>query len=224
MSLCLLSVVALLGGTSAAEVKPLITTDVIFGTAALIGDVYGQLKDELVLKIEPVYTEVLEKGFKSIGIADKNLLKAFELKTGVKEDLIRGHHTMLWEKIAAAHEMHEQLTLPLRNKFYSAAMERTISFIDAFETLLPKYKGFIKRTPGDCFLFLAYIVTVVYVSARIALAVLFLSLGIFRFVVCCPCRMCRSSGGAAPAKKGKTNSKPKAKAEPTPVPKGNKKK
>lgn len=218
-----------MGGASAAaaqptEVKPLITTDVIYGTATLIGDVYAQVKDELVLKIEPVYSEIVEKGFKSIGVADQNLLKVFEQKTGVKEDVIRGHHSMLWEKIAAAHDVVTDKSAPLRTKFYSTAMDRTISFIDAFETLLPKYKGFIKRSPGDCFLFLAYIVTVVYVSVRIALAVLFLSLGIFRSLICCPCRMCRSSDGAAAPKKGKTNSKPKAKAEPTPVPKGNKKK
>merc|ERR1712070_1361631 len=113
------------------------------------------------------------------GIADKNLLKVFEEKTGVKK------------------------SAPIRSTLHSMASDKTHSFIDAFETLLPKYKGFIRRTPGDCFFFLTYIVIVMYVSARIALAVLCLFFRVVRFFICCPCRLCRKSGDSAAPKKGK---------------------
>ena len=54
------------------EVKPLTTTDSVYGTATLIGDVYTYVKDELVLEIEPAYSRLVKEGSKSIGCADKN--------------------------------------------------------------------------------------------------------------------------------------------------------
>lgn len=218
---------AFLSGTHAEQTKvkpsairPLITTDVISDTATLIGDVCSQLRGEFVSRVEPVYTEAMEQGFKTLGVKERSLMKLLEVKTGVQEALIRSKLELAQERVSFFAGVAVEKSAPIRSNLYSTMSVRANNFVDAFETILPKYTGLIRRSPSDCFLFLLYIVVVVYISMRVLFTALSWFFSVFRCIVCCPCRMCTRSSGKTVPKKGKNKST--TKAEQTPAPKASK--
>jgi len=202
---------------AAGAKKPIVTTDIIYGTGELIYDVYGTIYNKFA-------AEHVSKGSAAIQSAiaphlPKDILGEVCSKVGVPKSEVLS-------KIKAAQDTYVQAKVFVTEKvaLAEAPLNSAVKFVvDHFEAFLPAYKGVVPKTIGDFTVFAIYIAFVLYVLVKIILFALRFAFGIFWFVFLCGCcrrgRPVKAEGKPAPKKaaangKAPTNSPaPKAAAD-----------
>lgn len=192
----------------ARKVKPIITTELVYGTAELFYDMYDEAREYITDKAAPLVAPAVSSMSAQLPEDPLALLCA---KVGMKKAVIT-------ENVANAQGalLHAKaLVADLAAKAYEPLSLIVVGAVMAFENMMPKYIGLIPRNLGDFAVFMLYFMTVSYVLVRIALRILRIVFGIFRGVICCVfcCRCCRRrKTPAAKAAKGKAAANGKAAA------------
>lgn len=216
------SVVAQEDTPKKAKKAPIVSTDIVHGTAEFIYDVYEAIYSKFVshhvnkhsatvLKAIDPLTEALPKDpitevCAKVGCKKGEVLKVY---TQVKASLA----STLEVAMASAAQLHELL------------MQWTNFVVNGFELAMPKYEGLIPKTPANLAMFVIYFTAVLYVLLRVVLFGLRMGLGIFCFVFCCGCCPRRkvapatNGKGSKAVEKGKAALGTKTATTPAPAPK-----
>uniref|UniRef100_A0A7S2CBD3 Uncharacterized protein n=1 Tax=Alexandrium andersonii TaxID=327968 RepID=A0A7S2CBD3_9DINO len=172
------------------KTKPIITTDIVYGTVELFYDLYDETRGFVMEKAAPVVSPIMEQASANL---PKDPIAEICSKAGVEKK-------MVMSKIAEAQAAVLQVKSLVAEKsalVYEPLNSVSVALITKFESALPKYAGLIPKTPGDLFLFLVYFTMVLYVIFKVVMRILRIVLGIFCCVCCCGC--CRRGKTAKPA-------------------------
>lgn len=193
------------GGTS---MKPVITTDIIYGTIDLLStiheEVYGRAKAAAAPLTAPAMKAINEK-------LPKDLLEEACSKVGMKKKDVMGHVTKAQDAFAHA----KAISASQFAKVYGTSQTMVDRLVTMLEKKLPKYTGLIPKTPEDFLIFVVYISSVLYVCFRVLFFLLHTALSIYCFICCCGCCCRRRKPAAEAAKKGKAADKGKTAAAAT---------
>jgi len=165
--------------------KPIITTNIIYGTAELLYDIYGTAWNGLYDSVWVGYG--LDKSVgKAVG---DDPLQAFCAKVGLeKKELVDR-----WATFKAGVVQIKAAIGAEFSKAYEPLNRVAVTLINHFERLMPDYKGTIPKNLGDLLVFLAFISVVLYVLFKILIFAFLTCLSIFCYIFCCGCRKKRTS-------------------------------
>mmetsp|Transcript_78702 Transcript_78702/g.148498 ORF Transcript_78702/g.148498 Transcript_78702/m.148498 type:complete len:247 (-) Transcript_78702:131-871(-) len=185
--------------------KPIVTTDIFYGTAELMYDIYADawagLVEPLLTKYD-VETKVKTAVADVTAMGEKQLEVGFE-KAGLKKEVVTEKIQMAQAGISHA----KAVAYDLAAKAYEPMSSVSAAAVTKFEALMPEYAGIVPKTPGDVLLFFVYFVFVVYVLLKLTLLALKIALRIFCCLCCCcGCKCCcrkQATNGASKKAKGK---------------------
>jgi len=189
----------------AGERKPLITTDLIYGTCELVYDIYDAAYVAVaagpVEKLSPKVTEILDKGLEvaceKLGKKKGDVYsKIEEIKANVAQFRVA--------QTANMETVREKLNV------------KVAGLVDKFDVKFPRYAGVVPKTAGDLIFFSVYACFVMYILFFITKSIIRFLLGVFCFFCCCGC--CRRGSSTKPtngkkskaAQKGEVAAKAKA--------------
>jgi len=187
---------------AAVEAKPLITTDLIYGTYDLVYDCYSTAwakadVDGLLAKIP---MDDVKK------VVSQQMAQLPPVPPEVTQAIAEAQTKSVQLKALAAEYV---------DKAYEPANEMAVAAITKLETQLPAMKGMIPKTVGNLALFVVYMGLVLYTLLKVFL----FALRTVKCVLCCfcCCSLCRRRGGSAAAaeKNGKAKAAAKGKAATT---------
>jgi len=192
--------VAAAGGMT--EAKPLITTDLIYGTYDLVYDCYSTAwaKADVDGLLAKVPMDDVKK------IVSQQMAQLPPVPPEVTQALAEAQTKSVQLKALASEYME---------KAYEPANEMAVAAITKLETQLPALKDMIPKTLGNFALFVVYMGLVLYTLLKVFLFALCTVFGVVKCVLCCfcCCSLCRSRGGSSAAEKnGKAKAAAKGKA------------
>jgi len=154
---------------SATPKQPLVTTDILFGTYDMFGDLMSIVWEKA--QVDKIMEQVPKDQI--MNEVDKQMKALPPPVTKALRDA-----QVMWVQIKDA-----------AGRAAAPASEVAVRLITEFEKFAPAYQGLIRKTPGDLFVFIAYICIVVYLALKVVLFALRTIFSIF-YGICC-CGMCR---------------------------------
>eukprot|EP00413_Alexandrium_margalefii_P024188 CAMPEP_0204563860 /NCGR_PEP_ID=MMETSP0661-20131031/34553_1 /ASSEMBLY_ACC=CAM_ASM_000606 /TAXON_ID=109239 /ORGANISM="Alexandrium margalefi, Strain AMGDE01CS-322" /LENGTH=275 /DNA_ID=CAMNT_0051571451 /DNA_START=72 /DNA_END=897 /DNA_ORIENTATION=- len=149
----------------AEKAKPIITTDLVYGTFELVYDIYDEARGYLTDKAAPVFAPLMESASAHLPkdpVAELSSRAGIEKKV-ITENLAKAQGALLHAKSLAA---------DASARAYEPLSALAVRAVTSFERAMPKYAGLIPKTLGDLALFLLYFLAVVYTLLRAAAWVL----------------------------------------------------
>jgi len=175
-------------------------SQILYGTAEIIGDIYSHVYDALDKTGVPAQVKAQTNKLLTEDPIALACSKIGCKKKDITDALAKPEAVILQVK-AQGYE--------LKAKASDALDGVAASIVAQFEKHVPSYKGVLPNNILDLFLVIMYFAFVFYVTLRITLFVIRTALSIFCCVCCCGC--CRR--GTAAASKGGKNSGKKAGAD-----------
>mmetsp|Transcript_118143 Transcript_118143/g.294646 ORF Transcript_118143/g.294646 Transcript_118143/m.294646 type:complete len:233 (-) Transcript_118143:403-1101(-) len=189
-------------GAMAGATKPLISTEVLYGTYDLVYDVYSFAWAKADID----------------GLMAK--LPMDDVKKTVSEQMTKIPPEVM-QALADAQTKSVQLralVAEYAEKAYDPANEMAVSAITKLEAQLPALNGLIPKTLGNLVLFVIYMGLVLYTLLKVFLFFLRTVFGVLKCILCCfcCCSLCRRRGGnSAAGKNGNAKAANKGKANGT---------
>jgi len=181
------------GAAQAEKVTPIITTDVVYGTAELVYDIYAEAWGRISEATAPHTSQLLSH-------LPKDPLGELCSKVGVKKKVVMQR----WSATRGSIMHAKAVAADQAAQAYQPLNAGAIKLVSLFERVMPKYTGLIPKTLGDVLVFLVYFAAVFYVLFRILVLALRLVMGLVCFFCCCRCCRCccRKAKAGKAGKKG----------------------
>jgi len=184
LTLVIVAVAAQEDAPPASEAKtrrPIISTDILHGTAELFYDVYDSLHSKFLKAHIDKHSATLSASVSGI-LPDDPIVEVCK-KLQCDASQVKDVHKTTQEKALEAWE-----TVKLKSTELQQLMTTYTHFVvDTFETALPQYAGLIVRTPGNLALFVLYIAAAVYALVKLALVAFWISWTLLCCLCCCGC-------------------------------------
>eukprot|EP00747_Dinoflagellata_sp_TGD_P212387 gnl/TRDRNA2_/TRDRNA2_85476_c0_seq1.p1 gnl/TRDRNA2_/TRDRNA2_85476_c0~~gnl/TRDRNA2_/TRDRNA2_85476_c0_seq1.p1 ORF type:complete len:405 (+),score=99.35 gnl/TRDRNA2_/TRDRNA2_85476_c0_seq1:60-1217(+) len=165
------------------NLKPFVTTELVYGTFELLYDAYEALWDHLIEDMIVRYDNAfVVKRILVVAWPDDIILVAAEVLGVEKKELLN--------RIAHAQALVAEKKVWVHAKMvaaYDPMNQLAIYWIRQFERAMPDYKGVIPQNLGDFTVFISYVAFILYVVLRIVRCMLRWARKIFCILCCCRC-------------------------------------
>lgn len=196
--------------------KPIVSMDLIHGTGELLYDVYDAAYRKLLKPHVDKHGKTVTDAIKPVtDFMDFDKDGSVELEDSVGHvcSKVGCKHKDIMNHIETAHGTAKSSVETAASTVHEHLTTGTNKVVDQFEKALPSHTGMIRRTPGNLLLFCVLIVSVIYITIKMALISLRISWKVFIFslkmMLCCGCcGLLFRKRGAAPAPNGKSKQTP----------------
>ncbi|CAE7465969.1 unnamed protein product [Symbiodinium sp. CCMP2456] len=194
--------------TSEAKTRrPIISTDILHGTAELFYDVYDSLHSKFLKAHIDKHSATLSASVSGI-LPDDPIVEVCK-KLQCDASQVKDVHKTTQEKALEAWEAVKLKSTELQQQMTTY----THFVVDTFETALPQYAGLIVRTPGNLVLFVLYIAAAVYALVKLALVAFWIFWTLLCCLCCCGCCCLRRKSSKVAEDTSKKNGKASKAAE-----------